>query len=405
MPVLLSLGVTLNTIVNIDPLVRQVIARSSSAIDLTTVDWFALLHVVNAINVPVNSGLRRAACSILRRRAQRNARRIRQDALVAALLWDEDVKPPGEEEAEEDYRDDTVGYGKTKNLEGILHPRGEFGVSEREDDEQDRRRDVLEYRCPEEGDGPVVALRDCDVQITTELVSLLLCQHRGMREASEKPCPEHRTMTYRVEGQPPQLVEQRITAPEPGGRYRGCPRHEDTQQEGGNENTESRASASLGRHVMCDNQTQDKRQRVAAVEDGECRQAYLSRNIAETVNGSGHHRLEGDDAHQRQIADPGVNRVEQISAKYMSERRNETMMMTVETATRETRFEIPVSMTRVTSDSSMAKQELNPSTMIVMKKITAQKLLPGICTKAAGKVMKARLYVPSTSPLSGRIPR
>ena len=61
---------------------------------------------------------------------------------------------------------------------------------------------------------------------------------------------------------------------------------------------------------------------------------------------------------------------------------------------------MPLSMVSVTTASSIAKAELNPSVISVKKRATAQKLAPGICSMAVGRVWNP-IEKPPTSGTSG----
>jgi hypothetical protein len=99
--------------------------------------------------------------------------RVHFISIVAALDGDKDIEPLRDDEAEQDQRGDEVGVCEAEDVGGILGAvGGECWKRKTVDDGQEGPVDVAEQNPPEEGDFPVLAGADDDVEVAAELLAL-----------------------------------------------------------------------------------------------------------------------------------------------------------------------------------------------------------------------------------------
>lgn len=67
-----------------------------------------------------------------------------------------------------------MGDGETEDVERVLSQGVECWVGEAEDDGEDGTGDEAEERAPEEGDAPVLATCDDDIEIASKILPLLM---------------------------------------------------------------------------------------------------------------------------------------------------------------------------------------------------------------------------------------
>lgn len=103
-----------------------------------------------------------------------NTRRGNSLAVIQAVLRHKHVKIPRQDQA--DDREDQTEMRKyeAKDVDGVVAEGPEFRVRQTVYDEEDWGGDVTDEGTPENGNAPVLAAGDDDVQVAAELIALVV---------------------------------------------------------------------------------------------------------------------------------------------------------------------------------------------------------------------------------------
>lgn len=106
---------------------------------------------------------------------------VRNVAFVAAVRRNEDVEPARDHEAAEEEQEYDVADAEAHDVQRVLTAGqgragvDEVGVGEGVDDCEDGTGDVFDQWTPDDGDVPVFAGADNDVEVAAELLALWIC--------------------------------------------------------------------------------------------------------------------------------------------------------------------------------------------------------------------------------------